>query len=211
MVRPPGFLGYVNSWVYIYSHTSRFHYPRDLETSANELQFFYGPSLLVSPVTHEGATSVDIYLPDDVFYSLSTLRRVPATGRLTLRDIPYTEIPVHVRGGRIVALRERGALTTARVRREDFELLIAPGEDGWAEGEVYVDDGESLVQEGGGTEVWFRYGEGVLEMGGRFGYELGEVKIGWVTVMGEGEPVRKRLGLRMMEVGGGFRVEIDRL
>ena len=43
-------------------------YPSDANTYENEAQFFYGDSILVSPVTDQGQTSVEAYFPDDLFY-----------------------------------------------------------------------------------------------------------------------------------------------
>ena len=192
---------------YTYSPISRFYYPQDPNTAANQLQFFYGPSLLVSPVTEENLTTVDIYLPDDKYYSFSTLFPVEATGNyVQLRDIPYTDIPVHIRGGSIVPLRVSGANTTAQLRTKDFELLIAPDVNGYAEGELYLDDGESLVQEAT-SEIRFTYSEEVLGMSGTFGYDSGSVRIAKITVLGD-VPVTKQLGVPLT---GGVKVEIRSL
>lgn len=185
----------------------RFHYPQDINTAANQLQFFYGPSLLVSPVTEEGATSVEIYLPNDKYYSFSTLRPVEATGSyVKLTDIPYTDIPVHIRGGSIIPLRLSSANTTAQLRTKDFELLVAPDANGYAEGELYLDDGESLVQNKT-SEIRFTYGGDSLEMSGLFGYDMGDVKIAKVTILGD-VPVVKALD---MPLTMDFKVEINSL
>lgn len=185
----------------------RFHYPQDLNTLGNQLQFFYGPSLLVSPVTEENITTVDIYLPDDKYYSFSTLSPVKAEGKYVhLTDIPYTDIPLHIRGGSIIPLRISGANTTTQLRKKDFELLIAPDAHGHAEGYLYLDDGESLEQTAT-SEVHFTYRENTLDVSGTFGYDVGSVKVAKVTVLGE-SPVAKVLDVSLT---GGVKVEIASL
>ena len=47
-------------------------YPKDPTTFSIDLQFFFSPSLLVSPITEKDAISVSIYLPDDMFYERYT-------------------------------------------------------------------------------------------------------------------------------------------
>jgi alpha-glucosidase len=185
----------------------RFHYPHDPNTFGNQLQFFYGPSLLVSPVTEENVTTVDIYLPDDKYYSFFTLSPVEAKGKYVhLTDIPYTDIPLHIRGGSIIPLRISGANTTTQLRKKDFELLIAPDASGNAEGYLYLDDGESLEQTAT-SEVHFVYRENTLEVSGTFAYDVGSVKVAKITVLGE-SPVAKSLDVPLT---GGFKVEIASL
>ena len=63
-----------------------------------------GSSLLVKPVTDEGSTSVDVYLPGKtVWYDLHTLKAVPSSDASPQRiDAPLDTIPVFIRGGSIL-------------------------------------------------------------------------------------------------------------
>ena len=152
-----------------------FKYPKDPNTYGIDHQFFFGDSILVSPVTQDEATSVSIYLPKDTFYDFKTLAPVQGQGTyVSLDNVPFTEIPLHIRGGVVLPLRAQSAMTTTEVRKQDFELVVAPGVDGKATGKLYVDDGES-VSPSSKTEVWMRFGDspGRLDVGGTFGYELG--------------------------------------
>lgn len=44
-------------------------------------------------------------------------------------------------------MRTESAMTTKELRNKPFELIVAPGLDGSAVGELYIDDGDSLKQE----------------------------------------------------------------
>ncbi|KAF2277138.1 uncharacterized protein EI97DRAFT_466667 [Westerdykella ornata] len=146
-----------------------FLYPHDAQTFAIQEQWFWGDALLVSPVT-EGSDAVTFYLPDGVWYDFWTHDRIESVGRWETRvGVGLDDIPVHVRGGSIVPLRVGSGMTTKAVRREGFELLVAPDRNGTARGRLYVDDGESLVQ-GGVTEVEFVFEEGRLVVRGVLGY-----------------------------------------
>lgn len=159
-----------------------FHYPSDPSTASVDLQFFYGPNILVSPVTEENSTSVDVYLPAGRFYDFTTGAAIDSEGGIvTLDDIDYTQIPLHIRGGAVLPLRANGTMTTTELRKTDFELLVAPDADGFANGTLYVDDGVSVSQNAT-TEVVFTFGNGVLNVNGTFGYELG-VKVSRVVVL----------------------------
>ncbi|KAL5335396.1 glycosyl hydrolases family 31-domain-containing protein [Aspergillus crustosus] len=163
-----------------------FEYPDDPNTSGIDLQFFYGDALLVSPVTQEDSTSVDAYFPDDLFYDWYT--GAPLLGRgevITLTDISYTDIPLHVRSGSIIPVRVRGAKTTTELRQQPFRLIIAPGLDGRAEGELYLDDGESLHQPAT-LDVTFTYENGRLSIDGTFTLST-SLKVESVTIFGEQE------------------------
>lgn len=158
-------------------------YPEDEATFGLDLQYFYGDALLVAPVTAEGATSVDVYLPDDVFYDWYTQAQVQGNGSyVTVADQQLTDIPLYLRGGSIVPLRAESANTTTALREKDFVLLIALGRNGTASGRLYLDDGVSLEQNGT-TLVEFSYADGKLVAEGSFGYGVGVV-VSSVTVLG---------------------------
>ncbi|CCX06613.1 family 31 glycosyl hydrolase [Pyronema domesticum] len=159
-----------------------FQYPKDNKVWGMDLQFLYGPSVVVAPVTNENSTSVDIYLPDDIWYDYHTQSPVKS-GNQTLTNVNFDEIPLFIRGGSILPIRKaEGAMTTAEVRRRDFELLIVPGKDGKASGELYLDDGESITPSAV-THVTFQYGNGRLKVQGKFGYKT-SAKITAVKVLG---------------------------
>lgn len=164
----------------------RMHYPSDPNTLAIQTQFFYGPSLLINPVTEENSDSVTFYVPSDVWYDFATQKRLPdtATGKDTIyADVPVTDIPILVRGGSILPLRVNSTMTTAALRKENFELLVAPGKDGSAQGTLYLDDGERLVQDGV-SEIAFSWDGETLKVDGTFGYET-NVRVKSITVLGD--------------------------
>lgn len=166
-----------------------FLYPNDTKTFPIDGQFFFGDAVLVSPVIEENSTSVDLYLPKDVFYDWNDgLRPVQGDGSIiTLDDVDYTTIPLHIKGGSIIALRSSSANTTAELRTRGFQLVVAPSMAGEASGTLYLDDGNSLEQQAT-TFVNFTYTEGVLQMTGSYDYDTG-VSIESVLVLGvQSEP-----------------------
>ncbi|KAI0263723.1 glycoside hydrolase family 31 protein [Gloeopeniophorella convolvens] len=160
-----------------------FKYPTDAATFGIDAQFFFGDALLVSPVTDENATAVSIYLPRDRFYDYATLAPVDGAGAaVTLQDVNFTTIPLHVRGGAVLPLRAAGTMTTTELRRTDFELLVAPGTDGRARGALHIDDGVSIVQ-ARATDVQLVFAHGRLSVSGSFAYNAG-VKVASVVFLG---------------------------
>ncbi|ORY57259.1 family 31 glycosyl hydrolase [Pseudomassariella vexata] len=158
-------------------------YPEDETTWDLELQYFLGPGLLVAPVTDENATSVDVYLPNDVFYDFYTYEKVEGNGvHITVTDQGWSDIPLYIKGGIVIPLRTKSAMTTTELRRQDFEILVPLGADGNASGELYLDDGVSLEQKGT-TLISFSYKKGVLTASGQFEYDT-DIKIAKVTFLG---------------------------
>lgn len=176
-----------------------FLYPSDPNTFSIDLQFFYGLHLLVSPVTEENVTDVTIYLPDDQFYDFFTYEPIRGNGtNMTLTNVDYTAIPVHVRGGAIIPLRVDGSNTTTALRKLDFNILVAPGIDGNAKGSLYLDDGDSLVQKST-SDIELMYDGRSLKMTGEFGHDMGGVGVAKVTVLGmKGMPKTVKIDGKMV-------------
>ncbi|KAK1071370.1 hypothetical protein LTR33_010476 [Friedmanniomyces endolithicus] len=163
-----------------------FHYPEDKQTNSLGFQYFYGPGILVAPVTIESSTTTDVYLPDDVFYDYYTHNTVRGNASwVTLTDVPYTSIPLYYKGGSIVTLLANSANTTAELRKQNFDVVIAPGLNGSAAGKPYLDDGVS-IQQAATSYITFTYDRsGTFAMTGSFGYDAG-VSITSITVLGSG-------------------------
>jgi alpha-glucosidase len=125
-------------------------FPNDPSLAAADRQFFLGPSILVTPVLDQGATSVNGVFPGlmegtDVYYDWYNHSQVamPSTKNTTIQA-PLGHIPVYIRGGAVLAMQQP-ALTTDAARKTGWSILIAPGVDGTASGSVYLDDGESIT------------------------------------------------------------------
>jgi alpha-glucosidase len=89
---------------------------------------------------------------------------------------------VHYKGGIVYPQRIESANTTTALRKKGFNLVIAPGLDGKAEGSLYLDDGESVVVDTA-SEIDFKYSKGKLSMSGTFEYDAG-VGIETITILG---------------------------
>lgn len=162
-----------------------FVYPNDAKCNSLEYQFFWGPGVMVAPVTATNSTTSRHYLPDDVFYDFYTHETVRGEGKFVEIDVPFTEIPLYYTGGSIVAQRSDSANTTTELRKKNFSIIIAPDVDGTASGSLYLDDGVSLVQ-AATTYIEFHYSkDGVFSMTGSFEYDPGVI-IESIVVLGSG-------------------------
>ena len=159
-----------------------FNYPNDRNTYPIDLQFFFGDGILVSPVMDENSTTVNYYLPDDIFYEWGTGKPVRGQGAYVSAEVEVTEITIHYKGGIIYPQRIESANTTTALRKKGFNIVVAPGLDGTAEGSLYLDDGESVVPDTV-SEIDFKYEDGKFSMSGSFGYQPG-VTIEAITLLG---------------------------
>ncbi|KAI0761474.1 alpha-glucosidase [Trametes elegans] len=148
-----------------------YKFPKDANTFGIDTQFFFGDSILVSPVVEENVTSVRVYYPEEAFYDFFDLSRTYYQGGATvdLNDVNFTSIPLSIKGGAVLPLREKGAMTTTELRKTDFELVVAPALDGTASGTLYLDDGISL-EPASTTTVSFTYQDKKLTVEGSFGH-----------------------------------------
>lgn len=125
-------------------------FPADPSLAAIETQFLSGPAILVTPVLAPLATTVQGVFPGigngTRWYDYYTLEEVHAQpGENVTLAAPLVSQPVHVRGGYIIPTQKPGN-TTKTTRQSDWSLLVALDQRGSAKGDLYLDDGVSLVQ-----------------------------------------------------------------
>lgn len=164
-----------------------FVYPKDVQTFSIDHQFFFGDAILVSPVLDE-SNEVEIYLPDDIFYDFQTRRSIPGSGeKIWVRQVAMDEIPLLIRGGVVLPLRSDAAMTTKELREKNFELVVAPGMDGSAKGNLYIDDGISLVQDDT-LEVEYMFDGSRLVVSHSGTYDTGSVVYSKISILSVDEP-----------------------
>ena len=167
-----------------------FLYPTDANTFGIQEQWFYGDSLLISPVTTDYSDTVTYYLPNDVFYNYWTHAKIQGTGaNVTESNLTTSDIPVHIRGGAILPHRMDSANTTKALRQQDFYILVAPAADGSASGRLYLDEGEKIEQPGV-SEIEFTFKGGKFSASGSFGYAGADgesITVAKVVVIGQSQ------------------------
>ncbi|MBW0538014.1 hypothetical protein O181_077729, partial [Austropuccinia psidii MF-1] len=182
---------------YFYSHLQRqsmtgepaikplwFLYPQDQNTFSIDTQFFFGDSVLISPVLGPDSTSINPYFPQAGFVDFITREIVnKKLGHVELHNIAIDQISVHVKPGSILPLRQvqldqtdKIAYTTSQVRKRNFEILIVLDTQLSANGFLYLDDGESLeplIEET--AQMEFSFNKNLLTISGRMGNSLDDI------------------------------------
>ncbi|KAI9750318.1 MAG: hypothetical protein M1835_001399, partial [Candelina submexicana] len=169
-------------------------FPNDPSLAAADRQFLVGPGLLITPCLVNGSTTVDGVFPGSAkgevwydWYNQSAIA-VGRGGENVTIDAPLGHIPVYLRGGYILPTQESG-LTTRDSRNGEWGLLVALNGTGQAQGEIYIDDGESLVQDAT-LEVGLVAGNGRLTAGVSGSY-IETNALASVTVLGVQSAVQR--------------------
>ncbi|KAJ8345396.1 hypothetical protein SKAU_G00295890 [Synaphobranchus kaupii] len=131
-----------------------------------------------------GSVELAVYLPPGTWYSLPDGQPFHSRGQYLLLPAPLDTINVHLREGHIIPQQEP-ALTTVASRTNPFLLTVALSAEGWARGELFWDDGDSLdtFEMGDYSYLLFIAGEATLVSqplktnGALDGLVLGEVRI----------------------------------
>ncbi|CAI5743063.1 unnamed protein product [Hyaloperonospora brassicae] len=118
-------------------------FPTDMATHDIDHQFMLGNALLVTPVVTQGATSVTGYFPRGTWFDVFDYSQITSSGELITTAVTLYDMPVHIRGGSILAMHQ-SALTSAAARLTPFDIVIALDSSGSASGDLYVDDGETI-------------------------------------------------------------------
>ncbi|KAI0087105.1 alpha-glucosidase [Irpex rosettiformis] len=132
-------------------------FPQDESAFAIDDQFFIGSSgLLVKPVTEKGATKASVYLPgNQPWYDYFTHRIHAGASKGRTVDVvaELHQIPLFIRGGSIIATKERPRRSSPLMKFDPYTLRVALDQDQSAQGELYVDDGVTFSHEKG-QFVW---------------------------------------------------------
>ena len=121
----------------------------DPKTATIGDEFMFGPALLIAPVTEQGATTREVYLPAGTdWYNFWTNQRVHGGQSISV-SAPIDTIPIFVRAGSILPLG-------APIESTDEKQMIAsvrvyPGADG--DFALYSDDGKTYAYETGKSDV----------------------------------------------------------
>ncbi|KAK0735029.1 glycosyl hydrolases family 31-domain-containing protein [Lasiosphaeria miniovina] len=134
-------------------------FPNEPWLANADRQFLLGGAIMVTPCLVQGATTVDGVFPglgDGTlwydWYDLTAVTGVQLGQNITI-DAPLGHIPVYLRGGNVVPLQEP-AMTTAASRSNPWGLLVVLDKAGYAFGDLYLDDGESLKPN---ATKWIRF------------------------------------------------------
>ncbi len=132
-------------------------FPHDPAVANLGSEYMFGPALLVAPVTEQGQTSKDVYLPAGAdWYDYWSKERVPG-GRWRRVETPIDRIPVFVRAGSVLPI---GSDISSTAQKQSLKRIeIYPGADG--EATIYDDDGasEAYRRGAGVSQIHVRWNE----------------------------------------------------
>ena len=172
----------------------QWEFPNDPSLANAEAQFMLGPSILVTPVLAQGASTVNGVFPgnagsDDTrwydWYNQTEIVDAGAKGGQNVTiDAPLGHIPVYVRGGSVLPLQPRqDALVIRDARQKPWSVLVALDGNQTATGTLYLDDGESL-EPSSTRNVEMSVSDGALHVLGTGDFADDKNALANVTVLG---------------------------
>jgi alpha-D-xyloside xylohydrolase len=147
----------------------------DVEAQNTGDEYMFGPAILVSPVTKEGATSRTVYLPKAKWYDFWTGSAVEG-GKRVQADAPLDKMPLFVRAGSIVPMGPKMEWTTEKPA-DPIDLLIYQGADG--DFVLYEDENDGYgYEKGAHATIGLHWDDGAktLTIGAREGSFPGMLK-----------------------------------
>jgi len=91
-------------------------------------EYLFGPAILVSPVTTQGATSRRVYLPKATWYDFWSGKKIEG-GKYIDADAPLEKLPLFIRAGSIIPMGPTMEWSTQKPA-DPIELRVYPGADG---------------------------------------------------------------------------------
>jgi len=121
----------------------------DPKTASITDEYMFGPALLIAPITEQGATSRDVYLPAGAdWYNFWTNERLHGGQHITVAA-PIDTIPIFVRAGSILPLG--AAIESTNEKQAIASLRVYPGAD--SDFTLYSDDGNTYAYEVGKSTI----------------------------------------------------------
>jgi alpha-glucosidase (family GH31 glycosyl hydrolase) len=124
-------------------------FPDDPKVADLRDEYMFGPAFLVAPVTEQGATSREVYLPAGAdWYNYWTNERVKG-GQSIKVDAPIDTIPLFVRAGSIIPF---GSMVQSTHDKQTIaKVRVYPGAD--AGFTLFNDDGTTYAYESGAGSI----------------------------------------------------------
>jgi alpha-D-xyloside xylohydrolase len=124
-------------------------FPGDPKVADLRDEYMFGPAFLVAPVTEQGATSREVYLPAGAdWYNYWTNERVKG-GQSIKVDAPIDTIPLFVRAGSIIPF---GSMVQSTHDKQTIaKVRVYPGAD--AGFTLFNDDGTTYAYESGAGSI----------------------------------------------------------
>jgi len=124
-------------------------FPNDPKVADLRDEYMLGPAFLVAPITEQGATSREVYLPAGAnWYNYWTGERFKG-GQTITAPAPIDTIPLFVRAGSIIPLGSQ--VESTHEKQTIMKVRVYPGAD--AEFTLFNDDGTTYAYENGGGSV----------------------------------------------------------
>ena len=124
-------------------------FPNDPKVTDLRDEYMFGPAFLVAPVTEQGATSREVYLPAGTdWYNYWTSERVKGGQAITV-SAPIDTIPLFVRAGSIVPLGS--PIENTHQPQAIAKVRVYPGAN--TEFTLFSDDGTTYAYENGAGSV----------------------------------------------------------
>ena len=121
-------------------------FPNDRRFADNEKMFMLGSGILVAPVLTDQTNEITFDLPFGRWYDFRTYNEaIPDTHERITIQAPITTIPVLIRGGSIIPIKQWRRRSTFLQFRDPFTLLVALDQQGEAQGELYDDDQQTTA------------------------------------------------------------------
>jgi alpha-glucosidase len=128
-----------------------FYFPQDTATYAGDQEFMLGPSLLVAPVSAEGAGSQSVYLPKGVNWMDLYTEQVYIGGQTIVAAAPLQYIPVYVREGAVLPFGPVMQYVSDPTSSPQLQLNFYPGAD--SAFALYEDDGVTMAYTTGNYRI----------------------------------------------------------